>query len=239
MSTIPTSPDGAPEPVEYTPESLAAKVDELNPTIDHVLASIGAAGDRQLKSRARVLAAHAIRTFDPSQGAQLHTWVSRQLMPLRRMKRKSDSAAHVPEGIQLDAMTLMRAEQDFLDKHEREPDLIELSDHSKLPVKRIKAIRETFRPVPSEAAFTSETQDLGLPGTPNGSYSDEALDYIYRDADYIDRKILEMKTGYGGAEMLTPAVVAQRLGLTPTQLSRRSAKLALQIQEIEEALRTV
>ena len=155
------------------------------------------------------------------------------------MKRKSDSAAHVPEGIQLDAMTLMRAEQDFLDKHEREPDLIELSDHSKLPVKRIKAIRETFRPVPSEAAFTSETQDLGLPGTPNGSYSDEALDYIYRDADYIDRKILEMKTGYGGAEMLTPAVVAQRLGLTPTQLSRRSAKLALQIQEIEEALRTV
>lgn len=220
-------------------DQLAAEVDKLNPTINHVLTSIGAGGDRQLKARARVMAAKAVRTFDPSQGAQLHTWVSRQLMPLRRMKRKSDTAAHVPEGIQLDAMTLMRAEQDFIDRHDREPDLIELADHSKLPVRRIEAIRKSFRPIPSESAFLSEAQDLGLPGTPTGSYSDEAMDYVYRDADYIDRKILEMKTGYGGGEAIPPAEVARRLNLTPTQLSRRSAKLALQIQEIEEALQSV
>ena len=241
MATVPTEPAAPEVPTDsiLSPEDVAAKVKELNPTIDHVLASIGAAGDKQLKSRARVLAARAVQSFDPSQGAQINTWLSRQLMPLRRMKRKSDTAAHVPEGIQLDAMTLMRAEQDFLDRYEREPDLIELADHSKLPVKRIEAIRKTFRPIPSEGAFTSETQDLGLPGTPVGSYSDEAMEYVYRDADYIDRKILEMKTGYGGAQVMSPKDVARRLNLTPTQLSRRSAKLALNIQEIESALQEV
>lgn len=223
----------------YSPDDIRKQVDDLNPTIDHVLASIGAAGDKQLKSKARVLAARAVQSFDPARGTQLNTWVSRQLMPLRRMKRKSDTAAHVPEGIQLDAMTLMRAENDFLDKFEREPDLIELADHSRLPIRRIEAIRKTFRPIPSEAAFTSDTQEVGLPGAPAGGYSGEAMDYVYRDADYIDRKIMEMKTGYGGGEALPPSIVAQRLNLTPTQLSRRSAKLALQIREIEDALQDV
>ena len=87
--------------------------------------------------------------------------------------------------------------------------------------------------------MTSDTQEVGLPGAPAGGYSGEAMDYVYRDADYIDRKIMEMKTGYGGGEALPPSVVAQRLNLTPTQLSRRSAKLALQIREIEDALQDV
>ena len=65
----------------------------------------------------------------------------------------------------------------------------------------------------------------------------EAMDYVHHDSDYIDRKILEHKSGYGGAELLSPAAVAQKLGLTPSQLSRRSAKLALKINDLEQSMK--
>jgi len=215
---------------------MVSVINSVSPTIHHVLGSIGASGDKHLRSKARTLAAGAVKSYDPTKGAQLHTWVSRQLLPLRRARRFSDSAAHVPEGIQLDAMTLMKAEQAFIDENDREPDILELADASYLPVKRIENIRKSFRPIPSEGAFTNETGDVGIPGQSAPDYSDESVEYVYRDADYIDRKILEMKTGYGGSEVLSPKDTAARLNLTPTQLSRRSTKLALQIREIEDAI---
>lgn len=68
----------------------------------------------------------------------------------------------------------------------------------------------------------------------------EALDYAYKDADRIDRKIIEMKTGYGGKyEPMPPNVIARDLGLTPSQLTRRSIKLSLRIQEIEKNLQDI
>jgi DNA-directed RNA polymerase specialized sigma subunit len=225
--------------LEPTEDNMVDVIRDITPTINHVLTSIGSGGDKHLRSKARALAAGAIQTYDPTKGAQLHTWVSRQLLPLRRARRFSDTAAHVPEGIQLDAMTLMQAEQKFIDEHDREPDLLELADASRMPVTRIATIRKSFRPIPAEGAFTNETGDTNIPGSTGPAYSDEAMDYVYRDADYIDRKILEMKTGYGGSEILSPKDAAARLHLTPTQLSRRSAKIALQIQEIESALQQV
>jgi hypothetical protein len=68
-------------------------------------------------------------------------------------------------------------------------------------------------------------------------YSDEALHYVYQQADKTDRDIIEMKTGYGGKyQPMVPKQIAQVLNLTPVQLARRSARLAMRVNEARENL---
>jgi DNA-directed RNA polymerase specialized sigma subunit len=214
-----------------TPDNLSNVVDELSPVIDYTLSSINANSDSLIRSKARVFAAEAVKKYDPAHAASLPTWVTGQLMQLRRFKRDVNQPVKVPERIQLDAYTLSRAEQEFVDKHNREPDLDELADYAKMPIKRINKIRNSFRALPSQAAIGeghSQTET---------DFGGEALDYIYQDCDKIDKRIIEMKLGYGGKfTPMQPKDIAIRLGITPSQLTRRSAKLALRIQEVEKNL---
>ena len=217
--------------VDPTPENLNSIVDQLKPTIDHNLRSINAVDDNLMRTRARTVAAQAVQSYDPSAGTQLPTWTSNQLMRLRRMRREIQQPIRVPERTQIDAFALNRAELEFMEKHNREPDVEELADWSHMPVRRIEKIRRQYRRMPGQAALGDSIVQTET------DYGGEALEYIYKDADKLDRQIIEMKTGYGGKyDPMEPKDIAYKLKLTPSQLSRRSAKLSLKIQEIEEAL---
>lgn len=217
-----------------TPDKLSDVVDQLNPVINYSLSSMNATTDNLIRNKAKIFAADAVKKYSPEYGAALPTWVSGQLMQLKRFKREVNQPVKVPERVQLDAYTLSRAEQEFIDKFDREPDVEELADYAKMPRKRIEKIRRSFRAMPSQGAigdgFTQHETDFGA----------EALDYAYKDADKLDRKIIEMKTGYGGRyEPMPPNKIAAMLGLTPSQLTRRSIKLSLRIQEIEKNLQDI
>ena len=121
----------------------------------------------------------------------------------------------------------------FEEQHNREPDTLELADMSGLPAHRIEKIRKFARAVPSEAGMMDSTEQNAT------DFQSEALDYVYHDADHLDRRILEMKTGYGGHAVMSPADIGAKLGLTPSQLSRRSAKLTHRINSIQSDLETV
>jgi DNA-directed RNA polymerase specialized sigma subunit len=217
-----------------SPDRLNDVVNHLSPVINYSLSSINANTDNLIKNKAKIFAADAVKKFNPAAGAALPTWVGGQLMQLKRFKREVNQPVKVPERVQLDAYTLSRAEKEFYDQHNREPDVEELSDFSKMPRKRIEKIRRSFRAMPSQGAmgegFTQTETDFGT----------EALDYTYKDADKIDRKIIEMKMGYGGRyEPMQPNKISALLGLTPSQLTRRSIKLSLKIQEIEKNLQDI
>lgn len=214
---------------------LHATVKHLQPAIDGVLRSMGSADDPTTAVKAKIMATKAVRTYDPNMGAGMPTWVSQQLQPLRRFRRMERSTVRVPERIQLDALHIMKKEQEFTDKHQRDPDLEELADFAKMPIKRISEVRHRFRKVVSQTAIgDAATQFSNQQPT---DFSDEALGYVYGDADRVDRAIIEMKTGYGGKhEPMEPNVIAQKLGLSPVQLSRRSARMAVRIDNIRDAL---
>jgi DNA-directed RNA polymerase specialized sigma subunit len=208
-------------------------VESVQPTINYTLNSLGIADDPYLKNKARVVAADAIKTYDPSSGANLSTWVSQQMMRMRRLKRQAQAVADVPDRVQVDAYKIHQAEQSFIDKHNREPDMEELSDAVMMPVKRIEKVRNSFRKTPAEGALEGAITSFET------DFERDAIDYVYSSADLIDRKIIEMKTGYGGKPAMEPKDIAMRLKLTPTQLSRRSKRLAIKIQDITKALEEV
>lgn len=213
-----------------TPANLYAVTKSLKPTIDSVLASLGGTGSPDVATRARVVAAKAIQSYDPAYGASLPTWVSQQLRQLTRDVRKSNNTISIPEGVQLDGFTLKQAEQQFVDEHDREPTVNELADMTGLSVKRITDVRNKLKPVATEGAFTDEEGNVGIVGS-LPDFDQEAVDYVYNDSDLIDRQILEMKLGYGGHDVLDNAAIMQKLGLTPVQLSRRVNRLTMRIQD--------
>lgn len=215
-------------------DDLYAVTQELKPTIGSVLSSFGGAGNPQLESRARVLAAKAVKTYDPSRGASLPTWVSNQLRQMVRDVRKANSPIHVPDGVKLDAYSIYRAEEEFKDEHGREPTMDELADKCRLSIRRIQNVRRKMRPVSSgsaEDASTGEVTDVSV-NTFETDYSKDALDYVYSDCDRIDKKILEYTTGYNGFEPKGTKEIMKELNLTPVQLTRRKARLSYRMRDI-------
>ncbi len=218
-----------------TPDNMNAVVGKLQPVISSALVGIGGLDNPLLREQARIYAAEAVQKYDPdnANGAGLHTWTSRQLMQLRRVKRQSSQPLKIGDRAMLDAWHLHKVEQDFLDRNDREPDLNELADLTAIPVKRISELRARMRPSVSETSAVA----AGQAGTETPDFAPEALDYVYQEADYTDRKILEMRLGYGGKHQpMSGKEVAARLKIHPAQVSRRAAKLAWRLKNTEADL---
>lgn len=217
--------------------NLFAVTKSLKPTIDSVVASLGGTGSPDLQARARVVAAKAIQSYNPEYGATLPTWVSQQLRQLTRDIRKSNNVVAIPEGIQLDAYSLYKAESEFEEEHGREPTVLELADATGLSVKRIADVRNKMRPVAMESAYTQEGNNGIQAGTVD--YSQDAQDYVYNDSDLIDRKVMEHSVGYGGAQVLDNAAIMKKLKLTAVQLSRRKKRLAQRMLDTMQSLESL
>ena len=215
-----------------SPENLHAVVQTLQPTINYTLAALGAHNDPVIQGKSMLAAADAIETYDPAKGASLPTYVTSQLRQLTRDIRKQRSPINVPERVQLDRYKLEQAKKSFVDKKGRDPDMLELADFTGLPLKRIEKIHTGDMAVGTEGEENQAAQS-------EPDFEKEALEYVYHDADHTDRRILDMRTGFAGHPEMEPKDVAVVLGLTPSQLSRRSARLALKVQKIHESLMKV
>ena len=214
---------------EPSQANLSRVVKKLRPTIDYSLAQYNSAGDPLMRAKAMSYTADTVVKFDPGQGASLPTFLASRLRQLSRVARQSRSPVRIPDRIHVEAMQLNHARRRFFDEHDREPDTLELADFAGVPVKRIATIRRNQVPIPAEGAM-GEIEHQGP------AYEEEALDYVFHDADHTDRRILEMKMGYAGHPVLSPRETALALNLSPTQLSRRSARLALRINRIRSTL---
>ena len=214
-------------------DNLGKVVTGLKPTIDYQLASLGSYNDPVMRSKAYVYAADAVQNYDPERSA-LPTFVSSQLRKLSRARRSMSGPLKIPERMHLDRYALARAEAEFLDSVGREPDDLELSDKTGFAIKKIQELRAGSHATPTEAAFADGQLEKEMP-----DYLQEATDYVYHDADHIDRKILELKAGHGKTKNYTPMKakdIAARLKISPSQVSRRSLKLSKKINELKDEL---
>lgn len=221
-----------------TPDNLFAVTKSLQPTITSVLASMGASGNPDLASKARVVAAKAVQSYDPASGTSLATWTSQQLRQLSRDRRKSDSVMSIPEGVMLDSYALYKAETEFEDEHGREPSVQELSDLAHMSVRRIEQVRKKFRKIGTDTSEDPEATTGGVEGYQT-DFSRDAIEYVYNDGDLLDKKLLEYTTGYGGNPVLNNKQIMDKLHLTPVQLTRRKASLSIRIKDLIDDLESV
>ena len=106
-----------------------------------------------------------------------------------------------------------------------------MSEYSGVAVKKINQLRSAMMPVSTEETFGEQSENS------KPDYLSEATDYVYQDSDHIDRKILELKTGYGNSNSNLKAIdIAAKLKISPSQVSRRSLRLSKRINELKDAL---
>lgn len=215
------------------PGNMSRVIASLQPHIDLHLGRMGMRDDPLLAGKARVLAATAVKTYDASSGASLPSWLGTQLLPLQRFKRDNSQVIRLPERVQLDAMQLERARQQFRDQHDREPDQLELADASGLSVRRIGDIQTASRSTPSDSSFPDGIAQNST------DFLREAADIVYREEDRVGRLLMEGRTGYNGAQVLPVEQIMQRTKLAPYQISRRCARLAQRISALAQDLEGV
>lgn len=218
-------------------DNLYAVTKSLQPTVDSVLASMGAAGNPQIAAKARVITGKAIQSYDPTSGASLRTWVTQQLRQLTREIRKSNNITGIVDRVQLDAYAIHKAETELEDEMGQEPTVQEIADRAHMSVKRIEEVRRKMRPITTDEAYT-EAGNTGIQGQ-DTDFSQDAMDYVYNDSDRIDRKLLEYTTGYGGHEQMDNAAIKQKLKLNDVQLTRRKTRLAMRMKQIMEDLEEI
>ena len=223
--------------LESNTDNLWECVNSLKPTIDSVLATNGAAGNPQIAAQARVIAAKAIQSYDPTQGASLATWVTQQLRALSRNIRQTDNIAGVPDKMILDQYAIYRAERELEDELGKEPTLQEIADRTHMSIKRITAINRKTRAVSHEGAYQDGANEYIQGGETD--FSQDAMDYVYADSDRIDRKLMEYILGYGGKKPLSNQQIMEKLQLTPVQLTRRKQRIAERMKYIIENLEDV
>lgn len=221
-------------------------INSLKPTMQYALASNGVAGDPLLTTNAKVLTAKAIKNFDPEFGVALPTYVTSQLQKLTRIAREARQPVKISERKTYEVAELAKAEEEFRDKYDKDPTVEELADFSDLSIDKIKDLRKYFKKQISENNFfANKSSSDETPSSVDESkgefsnFSDEALGYVYKDLGNRDKKILEYLSGYGGSDILPPKLIAKKLNISQSQISRIMVKLAGKIFDINQALTKV
>jgi RNA polymerase nonessential primary-like sigma factor len=217
---------------EPTPENLGHVMRAIDPIL--VSESQRYSGPKHiLHTQAKSLAIKALKTYDPSRGAQLRTWITTQLKPLSRYGQQLQTV-RVPEVVRRQAAEANSAVNRLHDTLGRMPTDIELADETGLSVTKLRKLRERVRPIMSESQLTApvDGESGELPATNFDKGMDYAFEAVYQDLGPREKVIVDWKTGAHGKEMLSNQEIARRLGVSPALITQVTGRLVRQIQEV-------
>lgn len=205
---------------------LRERVKKLEPVIQQALNKyVGSNSSLVLQDRARILAAQAIKGFDPTKGAKLSTHVYNQLQRLQREAPVISDPMPMPERFRADQSRIYQARMDIENEEGRDALPEEIADKTHLPLKRVKRVLGRMSSRVTQSAYEEseseedEAKDLAVSErTP----WDEWVDAVYHDLPPRDRLIFRHRTGYDGAEVLGANDLADKLGVTPQIISQRA-----------------
>ena len=214
---------------DQTPENMSGLLSALAPTINSEIMRY--AGPKNLlRSRAKVLAVKAVRTFNPMSGTKLNSWVITNLKPLARYSIQQRDV-HIPEVAARQAAAVDSAVKSLTDELGREPTDAELADELGISENRVKAVRQKAIASVNSGRF-DETGDDDFSGTPGVMETNKvpfAVEAVYRDLPETDRFIFDSATGMHGVQKLPATEVARRLGVSPAAVSQKAKMISSQI----------
>ena len=205
---------------------------DLKPTISAGLRSYGG-GSKDLNTRANILAAQAVKSYDPSKGASLNTHVFTNLQRLQRYRAQRSYAVHIPENVHLDRGLVTKYITKYTDQHGYDPDTQTIADSLNMSSKRVMKARRNME--------GSVSQSLSEKGDLPGQERDAQhiwMDYVYHDLSPSNRKIFEWTTGYNETARIPKKDIAKHLKISPAAVSMRITGITNKLQQYHDSERS-
>lgn len=209
-----------------TPQTRGALVKKMQPIIDTALRSYVGEASPTMRTQAKLMAAKALDTYDPSIGS-LRTHMLSQLQSLQRMATKSQQIISMPQRAALAAYQLQDVEARLADELGRDPSDMEIADRSGISLKRIAKIRAAMMPA-NTGRFVDEFGEEFAPAStiPGESrLADAQRELLYHELSPIDQAIMDHTLGLHGRQVIGTSDLAKKLRLTPGAISQRKNKL--------------
>lgn len=187
-----------------------------------------------LRTQGKLLAMKALDRYDPTK-ASMATYLTQQLMPLRRTSRQQMNLTGIPDRLMIANQRLESAQTELLDELGREPTLQEVADRINVSVKQLRRMQNMghAKNTGSYAAAAAESMGEGGPSSPEvrRRLNDEYVNqYVLSDLDPVSAEIFKHDNQLGGKRRLSTEALARKLGLSPGAISQRRNKIALHLQ---------
>ena len=214
------------------PESNAAMLTALHPTIEGAIKTHVGQSNPLLYSRGRKLALSGLKTYDPKRG-RLQSHMYNYLTGLKRVNQQQTTILKVPQRVALDKYNLDAMEHELANELGREPTDDEIANRTGFSSKRLARSR-TYLPTMAEG-----TADRLLDGnTPQSSavqrHPSVWPEIVYDELDPYHRKIMELAFGLNGRTVLQNQVIAEKMKRSPGAISQAKARIqALLDQEYD------
>ena len=237
-----------PEPQKQTLDSLydswvktkdsramSSILDNLNNDIDKaVYAYAGLNAGPAVRTKAKLLAAKAVKSYTPKAGSTLRSWVYTQLQPVGRYARDL-TPSPVPERAFQQLSSLKRMEADFYENKGRSPSDAELADLSSISTRQIAKLRTYDKKLFSEShqAYSGPNPMSAqeLTAVDNKGFKQDVLATMYTSLSAPEQVILEHKLGYNNKQILSNNDIAKKLKMSPGRVSQLTTALASKLDE--------
>lgn len=214
---------------DQTPENMSGLLSALAPTINSEITRYSGPPNL-LRSKAKILAVKAVRTFNPMSGAKLNSWVVTNLKPLARYSIQQRDV-HIPEVAARQAAAVDVAVKNLTDDLGREPTDEEIADELGISEKRVKAVRQKAVATVNSGRFDELDSDdaSAVPGVVEPSKVPFAQEAVYMDLSPEDKMIFDAATGSHGSPRVPGIEIAKKLGISPAAVSQRAKAIGEQI----------
>ena len=211
----------------------------LSPLIDRTVRNIGGSDPNYMRLRAKLLVLHSLPRYEPK-GSSLETYMTHQLMPLRRAARQRMNVLGIPDRMLMAASQLESAEAELADSLGRNPTTSELSDKLHVSVRQIERIRRSShaRNTGSYAVAGEDGDMAGAPAVVQGLSEKYRHQYVLSALvnDPKSALIYEYDHGLHGRRALSTDALARKLGLSPGAISQRRNKISEIVNNAEKTI---
>lgn len=223
-------------------ESMAALLRSVDPILKNAIRLYTPDLSRSptIRSRARIIAAQAIKNYDPQRGS-LKTHLMSHLQRLHRLGGHERQIMRMPEQVAMHQIQTQDAAAQLEATLGRPPSDRELSDFTGLSLRRLAHIRRGVQPIAQSqlqvGSGNAENTEAEMPATqPIGpqTYHDTWLEFVYEDMDPTNQFIMERALGMHGQTPMRAAEIAKHLKLTPGAVSQRMEKIQRQVDSLYE-----
>lgn len=221
--------------VDRSPANMGELLNTFAPTINSEILQYS--GNRDLlRSRARVYAIQAIKSFNPMGNANLNSWVVTNLKQLSRYGKRL-RPVRASEDVLRDAAELNRVRSELEDSLGREPTDDELTDETGWGKKRLDKLRHGAIASVSGGANPEDISDTDYDdmsdiGSVMADQVPFARDAVYMSLPKRDQDIFDYKLGMHGKPSISGTEIAKRLGVTSALISQRSSAIGRRIADI-------